>query len=127
MSTAYAALTVQGTYCFYLYCVPGNQINKSEITFATLVLCSFPAYSAVSVIIKHDIGCPLISGFMLLKAVSFLLKFWFQYFVLLALIQNYCPTAGVSSVFQHRQNTVGDLYVHLVLAKSLPSSDFLNG
>lgn len=122
MSTTYAALSAQGTYCFHPYCVPGNQINESKITFSTLVLCSFPANSSVSVINKHDIGCTLISGFMLLKALGFLLKFWFQYFMVLTLLQSCCPTAWVSSVFQHSHNPVGDLCMHLVLAKSPPVS-----
>lgn len=66
MSSTYPALPVQNSYCFYPYFIPDNQINKSKISFATLVLASSPANSAVSVIIKDNIDCTVISGFMLL-------------------------------------------------------------
>lgn len=64
---------------------------------------------------------------MLLEALDFVLKFWSQYFALVTLLHNYRPTAGISSVFQHSQNPLGDIYVHLVLAKYLSSSDFPYG
>lgn len=99
MSTTYTALLVQSFYCFYPYIIPSNQINKSKISFATLVLSSSPANCTVSVINMHNIGCMVILGFMLLKASGFVLEFRSQYFVLVTLLHNYRTTAGVSSVF----------------------------
>lgn len=118
---------MQSMCCLYPYFISGNQIKKSNITSATLVLSSSPARSAVSIISKHDTGCPVILAFMLLQTSGTGMKSWCQYSVLVTLLHIYHPAARLSSIFEHSQNPAGDLYVHLVLAKHLSSTAFLYG